>query len=85
VRYGDAEFKKSKEGKTLEIACRGNIALCKMKKGDWDGVIDNCEKIVESDPKNWKAFYRMAQALHKKDSNSAQAKKFAEQALEISP
>jgi hypothetical protein len=31
--------------------------------GDWDGCIDNCEKILENEPLNVKALFRMAQAL----------------------
>ena len=67
VRFGNETFKNSKEGKTLELACRGNIALCKMKKNDWDGAIDQCEQILSKDEENFKAIYRMAQALRKKN------------------
>ena len=69
------------------MACRGNIALCKLNMGDWDGVVDNCEKILENDNTNVKALFRMAQALDKQDpeGNQKKAKQLAEKAKGLSP
>ena len=45
------------------MACRSNLALCKLNMKDYDTVVDQCEKVLEYDPKNLKANYRMAQAV----------------------
>ena len=49
--------------KEIEMACRSNLALCKLNLKEYDSVVDQCEKVLEYDPKNVKASYRMAQAV----------------------
>jgi hypothetical protein len=39
LRFSD-KFKNTKEGKTVEMACRLNIALCKQTLGDYSAVVD---------------------------------------------
>ena len=46
------------------MACRLNIALCKQTLGDYSAVVDQCERVLSHEPANWKAQFRMAQALH---------------------
>lgn len=53
---------KTKVGKDTEIACRGNLAQCKINLKDYDSVIDQCERILEYDSNNVKANFRMSQA-----------------------
>ena len=36
--------------------------MCKLNLKDYDHVIDQCERILEADPKNIKANFRMSQA-----------------------
>lgn len=59
------EVKNHQSGKTLELQCRGNLSLCKLNLEQYDQCIDQCEKILEAEPQNAKANYRMAQAVFK--------------------
>ena len=49
----------------LEKQCRLNIANCKLKTKDFDGVINECSIVLESN-KCFKAYYRMGLALFQK-------------------
>ncbi len=53
IRLNDS-LKHKKEGKTLDIACRSNIAHCKLQLKEFDQVIDQCEKVLEYEPDNSK-------------------------------
>ena len=46
--------------KDLEIACRSNLALCKMSLNQYEAVIEQCEKVLDYDPTNLKCAFRMA-------------------------
>ena len=58
------ELKGTKKARDIEIACRGNIALCKLTQKQFEDAIEHCERILDIDPKNVKASYRMAQAMY---------------------
>ena len=45
------------------MACRSNLAMCKINMKDYDGVIDQCERVLEYDANNVKASFRMSQAV----------------------
>ena len=51
---------------SIERSCRLNIANCKLKTGDYDGVINECSIVLESN-KCFKGYYRMGLALMKKN------------------
>jgi hypothetical protein len=63
LRFSD-KYKGSPEGKQLELACRLNIAVCKTALGDHSAVVDQCERVLGQEPNNWKAQFRLSQALH---------------------
>ena len=55
----------------LEKQCRLNIANCKLKTKDYEGVINECSIVLENN-KCFKAYYRMGLALfHKKKFDKA--------------
>ena len=54
------DLAKSKLGKETMIACRNNLAMCKLNLKDYDSCIDQCERVLEHDPKNTKAAFRMS-------------------------
>ena len=56
------ELAKTKTGKDTEMACRSNLAMCKINIKDYDGVIDQCERVLEYDSTNVKASFRMSKA-----------------------
>ena len=56
-------LKGSQAAKDVEVAIRGNLSLCKLNLKLYDDVVEHCEKILDLDPKNSKANYRMAQAV----------------------
>ena len=79
-----------KEAKDAEVALRSNLSLCKLNLKLYDDVVEQCEKILESDSKNAKASYRMAQAVFalsdgKSVSQLESALKYAKQAHEGIP
>ena len=53
-------LKGSQAAKDVEVAIRGNLSLCKLNLKLYDDVVEHCEKILDLDPKNSKANYRMA-------------------------
>ena len=56
------DLAKDKQGKDAEMACRSNLAMCKLNLEDFDGVVDQCERILEYDARNTKASFRMSKA-----------------------
>eukprot|EP00475_Leptophrys_vorax_P029786 TRINITY_DN4403_c0_g1_i1.p1 TRINITY_DN4403_c0_g1~~TRINITY_DN4403_c0_g1_i1.p1 ORF type:complete len:363 (-),score=19.64 TRINITY_DN4403_c0_g1_i1:71-1159(-) len=46
----------------IRDALLSNYAACKLKRGDYDGAIEDCTSIVSRNDKNAKAFFRRAQA-----------------------
>jgi hypothetical protein len=57
------KLKQLPEAKEIEIACRSNLALCKLNLKEYDHVIEQCEKVLDSEPTNGKCAFRMAQAI----------------------
>ena len=43
---------------------RLNIALCKLNQKAYDVAIDQCERVLETEPRNWKACFRLASAMY---------------------
>ena len=66
VRENEA-VKKSAQGKELDSQARLNIALCKLTTKDYDTAIDQCERVLDNEPSNWKAAFRMANAMYQKN------------------
>jgi tetratricopeptide (TPR) repeat protein len=60
------KLKESSEGRVLESQARLNIALCKFNQKDYEIAIDQCERVLDKDPKNAKACFRMAQSVFNK-------------------
>ena len=55
----------------IERSCRLNIATCKLKTKDYDGVINECSIVLETN-KCFKAYHRMGLALfHKQKYDKA--------------
>ena len=74
------------------MACRLNIALCKQTLGDYSAVVDQCERVLTHEPANWKAQFRLSQALHKliKDKEDKASKlktvvEYAKKAYQANP
>lgn len=63
LRFSE-KFKASAEGRQAEMACRLNIALCKQNMGDYQAVVDQCERVLAYEEGSWKAQFRMSQALY---------------------
>ena len=59
IRLND-QLKQMNEAKEIEIACRSNLALCNLTLKNYGQVIEQCEKVLEHDPKNAKCAFRMA-------------------------
>jgi tetratricopeptide (TPR) repeat protein len=56
-------LKKSAAGKELDTQARLNIALCKLNTKQYDVAIDQCERVLDNEPNNWKASFRIATAM----------------------
>ena len=56
-------LKSVKVAKDAELAIRSNLSLCKLNLKQYGDVVEQCEKILETDPKNAKANFRMSQAV----------------------
>jgi len=50
--------------RTFEAPCRLNRALCYIKQGQPHRAVDDCSKVLESEPSNAKALYRRGRAHH---------------------
>ena len=60
-------IKKSAAGKELDSQARLNIALCRLTTKEYDVAIDQCERVLDNEPNNWKAAFRMASAMYQKN------------------
>lgn len=61
-----------------------NIAACKLQLKDYEGVVEDCDQVLESDPNNVKALFRKGQALvNLKDWDKAED--MLKKALNIEP
>ncbi|CDW87647.1 tpr domain containing protein [Stylonychia lemnae] len=63
IRFNET-IKNNPEARQIEIACRLNVALCKDKLGEHNVVIDQCQQVLEYEPKNWKACFRLSNAMY---------------------
>jgi len=68
----------------LKIPCYLNIAACKLKIGDYQDVIKNCDDVLKVQPDNIKALFRKGQALNTLDVWD-EAKQLLSRALELDP
>ena len=66
IKAANDKEKYKPELDNIERICRLNIANCRLKTGDYDGVIDECSIVLESS-KCFKGYYRMGLALMKKN------------------
>lgn len=62
----NASLKDSNEGKLLESQARLNIALCSFNLKDYDVAIDQCERVIDKDSSNGKAYFRLALSVYNK-------------------
>ena len=65
IKTGIDRDKYKNELDNIERSCRLNIAACKLKTEDYDGVINECSIVLETN-KCFKAYYRMGLALMNK-------------------
>lgn len=65
VRANDG-LRASPAGMEIETQGRLNIALCKLNTKDYDVAIDQCERVLDREPKNSKALFRLATALYER-------------------
>jgi tetratricopeptide (TPR) repeat protein len=60
-------LKENNQGIKLEINCRLNLALCKIKQNEPGVAIDQCERVLLEDNTNIKALYRLSMALNSQE------------------
>jgi tetratricopeptide (TPR) repeat protein len=60
-------LKENNQGIKLEINCRLNLALCKIKQKEPAVAIDQCERVLLEDNTNIKALYRLSMALNSQE------------------
>ena len=53
------------------MACRSNLAMCKLNLAQYDAVVDQCERILDFDPNNVKASFRMSKAVFAMSSDNS--------------
>ena len=70
IRF-NSELAKTKVGKETEMSCRSNLALCKLNVKEYEQVVDQCERVLDYDPQNTKAAYRMSQACFELSEGSS--------------
>lgn len=68
--------------KTLELAMLNNKAQCQLKLIDFSEAARTCQKVLEKDPGNLKAHFRLAQA-YLGQSNYAKALETADTVLKV--
>ncbi|CAI2365404.1 unnamed protein product [Moneuplotes crassus] len=68
----------------LEMNCRLNLALCKIKQEEYDVAIDQCERVLLEDNSNLKALYRISLGL-KSQNNGLEAWSYIKRAYKIDP
>ena len=69
IRFNES-LKNNAEARQVEIACRLNVALCKQQEKQYNVVIDQCEQVLDYEPKNWKACFRMSNAMYLQSNKS---------------
>ncbi|KAI7853111.1 hypothetical protein BDC45DRAFT_442766 [Circinella umbellata] len=57
----DCEPEEMDECRELVIAIQNNIAMCYIKLHQWENAIEVCKKVLDRDPCNVKACYRIGQ------------------------
>ncbi|KAI9485024.1 hypothetical protein BDB00DRAFT_773798 [Zychaea mexicana] len=57
----DCEPEEQVECRELVIAIQSNIAICYIKLREWDNALEVCKKVLDRDPCNVKACYRIGQ------------------------
>lgn len=77
-------LKDTPQGNKLEINCRLNLALCKIKQEDYDVAIDQCERVLLQENNNVKALYRISVALDKQN-HQLEAWSYIKRAYNITP
>jgi len=78
------EDKENKELQDLEQSVQLNVALCGLKTHSYDDVITVCNKVLEKQPTNSKALFRIGQA-YLNLGNLDSAKENLEKALKLEP
>ncbi|ORZ03313.1 hypothetical protein BCR43DRAFT_510382 [Syncephalastrum racemosum] len=68
----------------LVVALQSNISMCHVKLKNWDLAIEVSQKVLERDPENIKAFYRLALVCKEKEDFD-EGLKYIHQGLEIDP
>jgi len=63
----DMNDEQKKEAKTLKVTIQLNLAACDIKTGNWIGVIENANKVLELAPGNTKALLRRGKAYNEQD------------------
>jgi tetratricopeptide (TPR) repeat protein len=90
IRQND-KLKSTASGKELCTTSRLNIALCKINLEQYDECVDQCERVLDTEPKNWKASFRLASALNSKAGDKGSEKEiktifnYAKKAVEGNP
>ena len=81
------QLKKATAGKELETQSRLNIALCRLNQSQFDQAIDQCERVLDNEPGNWKACFRLANAQYQQAGNksSKQIVNYAKKAMQGNP
>ncbi|KAL0076414.1 hypothetical protein J3Q64DRAFT_1771681 [Phycomyces blakesleeanus] len=67
VDVWDCEPEDLIKAREVTIALHANVAACYMKMRDWDKAIEVCQKVLDREPRNIKACYRIGQAYYEKD------------------
>jgi len=84
TRYIPNEKKDEKEFQELDLSIQLNMAACFLKTNHFDDAADICTKIIEKNPKNSKAIFRLGQANFG-NGNLEKAKSFFDQAASLEP
>ena len=85
------KLKETAQGKEFCTTSRLNIALCKFTTKQYDEAIDQCERVLDTEPKNWKASFRLANSLYMRanenpnDDELRTIGNYAKKALEGNP
>jgi len=88
VRFfeNDSNFsdEQKKTAESIKLPCYLNLAACKLKTGDYQDTIKNCDDVLKIQPDNVKALFRKGQAYNALD-NWDECKKALLRCLELSP
>jgi tetratricopeptide (TPR) repeat protein len=86
VVRSNEKLKSTSQGKDICTTSRLNIALCKFTTKQYDEAIDQCERVLDTEPKNWKASFRLARS--NENSSETELKticNYAKKALDGNP